>query len=104
MEYKCLLSFFGIAVNYFDSMNETIETTETIDVRAIAQRLQDSGVLNCNLYRTEDLENATRLWIPKLIEAISEDPDWFLLHFETEHFVNALPELVNFTEDEADAA
>jgi len=88
------------------------ETTETINVRAmgalsrIAQRLQDSGILNCNLYRIEDLENATRFWFPKLIEAIADDPDWFLLHFETEHFVNALPELVNtaFTEDEADAA
>lgn len=66
---------------------------QAIELDSIAEKLQNSGLMDCERIPTEQVKYAAAQWFAAIVDAIEEDPDWFISKFETQKFRDNLPYL-----------
>lgn len=75
---------------------------EQIDLELIVERLQLSGVWDCDRMAPNAVKEAFRAWLNSTIESINDDPQWWVQNIGSAEFKSNLPEPPDDLESESE--
>lgn len=79
---------------------EHLKTSLNID--SIVERLQSKGLYDSHLMNANEVGLALNHWFQYLVDAINEDPEWYIDSLSTKHFTKHLPEPFDYYEGESE--
>ena len=75
---------------------------EPFDLELIVERLQLSGLWDCDMMPPGAVQEAFLKWLNSTIESINDDPQWWVQHIGSTEFKSHLPELPSDIESDTE--